>query len=320
MILAAMTVGEALAGPTHAHKHRHLQKKDYDVDWSTLDWNDMGIDWSSAWAAGQHTSTTAAAVVPTTTSAAPVVAPAATTAAAPAASHTAAGAAADSEGAVLNEVATLFNNLVGIANSFTSFGASTTASGSDVGSIGNIGLPQGSNMIKVSSTEGQAFTATFINTSGGDITIAIWNKAYSTTGNVADAQANLGSCVAPTTPILTFALAPTQRQIVAFLADSQIGFSQVTDRIAESGAFAISWGEVNFMTSGSGYDLSAIMNSEGNNYNMTISSLESSCISNQYQNFWLTASDPVGSSDGSCYIAQSTATLTVEMAGEGTVV
>jgi hypothetical protein len=28
MILAAMTVGEAVAGPTHAHKHRHLHKKE----------------------------------------------------------------------------------------------------------------------------------------------------------------------------------------------------------------------------------------------------------------------------------------------------
>jgi hypothetical protein len=27
MILAAMTIGEAVAGPTHAHMHRHFHEK-----------------------------------------------------------------------------------------------------------------------------------------------------------------------------------------------------------------------------------------------------------------------------------------------------
>lgn len=61
--------------------------------------------------------------------------------------------------------------------------------------------------------------------------------------------------------------------------------------------------------------MSAIMNPNGNNYNMTISSVEATCVSDMTQNYWLTATDPVGSSDGSCFISQSTATLTTLMGG-----
>jgi hypothetical protein len=200
----------------------------------------MGIDWSSAWAAGQATKTAAAAPVETTTAAAEVASVTATTtaAAAKAATTTAASLITTIE----SDVATLWNDLVGIANDFTEFGKPTTGSGSDVSAIGNIGDAQGSNMIKVSSRKGYDFTNEFINTSGESITVVIWNKAYSTTGNAADAEANLGSCVAPKTPILTFALSKGASQIVAFQANTQIGFCQATSDIAESGAFATTWG------------------------------------------------------------------------------
>jgi len=309
MILAAMSIGEAVAGPTHAHMHRHVHEKRGDVDWAALDWDAMGIDWSSAWAAGQHTSTSAPVVAATPTPAA-VAKPATTTAAAPVATTS-----APSVGGVFNEAVSLFEGLVGLANDLTEFGSPTTGSGSEVGAIGNIGNVQGSNMIKVASTAGYDFTANFINTSGAPMTVVIWNKAYSPTGDAADAEANLGSCVAPKTPALTIALAPGASQLVAFQDNSQIGFAQATTAIAESGAFATGWGEVNFLSTGSGYDYSAIMNPNGNAYNMAISSAEASCISDMTQNYWLTPTDPIGSSDGSCFIAQSTATLTVKMGG-----
>ena len=278
----------------------------FSVDWAALDWENMGINWSSAYEAGQAAKTAAAAAPVATTAAA----------AAPATTTPATTVASSSGSSLVSDVADLWDGLIGLANDLTSFGEATASSGSDVDKIGNIGNAQGSNMIKVSSTEGYQYTNNFINTSGSKMTVVIWNKAFSTTGNAADAEANLGSCVAPKTPALTFVLAPGANQIVAFQEDSQVGWAQAVSAIAESGAFATSWGEANFCSTGSGYDLSAIMNAAGNNYKMAISSVEApQCTSDMTQNFWLTASDPVGDSNGSCYIAQSTATLTTTMGG-----
>jgi hypothetical protein len=319
MILAAMTIGEAVAGPTHAHRHRHLhEKKDLsDVKWSALHWDDMGIDWASAYAAGQHTSTSTTPVATPP----PVVTPATTpSAAAPAATHTDAPAAA--AGAVFSEVKSAFSGLVGMANGLTKFGSATPASGTGIDHVGNIGDTQGSNMIQVASTAGQDFTITFINTSGAAMTVVIWNKAYKPDGGAT--QANQGAFMAPTHPALTINLAPGASGIAAFMAESQGCFAQATDRIAASGAYATTWGEFNFVPGGSGYDMSAIMNSLGNKYSMTITSEEApQCTSDPTQNYWTTNTGypdgtpkPIGNSDGSCYIAQNTAHLTVKMGGD----
>jgi hypothetical protein len=51
---------------------------------------------------------------------------------------------------------------------------------------------------------------------------------------------------------------------------------------------------------------------------MAISSVESTCISDTTQNYWTAVGGvptPIGTSDGSCYIAQSTATVHTVMAG-----
>lgn len=319
MVMAAICVGEAVAGPAHAHAHLHKKnvhaKKD--VDWAALDWENMGIDWSSAWAAGQHSSTAAAVVAASTpTSVAPVVA-ATTTAAAVVATSTPKAAAtttSSSSSSLESSIAGLWNDLVGISNHLKSFGtAITSSSGSEVSYIGNYGSPQGSNMIKVSSRTGYDYTNEFINTSGESMTVVVWNKAYDAGNGV---EANLGASVAPKTPILSFALAPGESQIVAFQENSQVGWCQAVSDIAESGAFATTWGEMNFVSTGSGYDVSAIMNPNNNNYDMTITSAEApQCTSSRTQNFWLTETDPVGDSNGSCYIAQSTATITTKMGG-----
>jgi hypothetical protein len=290
-----------------------------DVNWNTLKWDDMGIDWASAYAAGQHTSTSTTPVATPP----PVVTPATTTpAAAPAATHTNAPAAA--AGAVFSEAKSAFSGLVGMANGLTGFGSATASSGSEVGAIGNIGDAQGSNMFQCDSTAGQDFTITFINTSGAAMTIVIWNKAYSPTGKAADAVANLGASMAPKHPALTINLAPGEKGIAAFMAGTQGAFAQATDRIAASGALATCWGEFNFLSGGSGYDMSAIMNSLGNTYSMTMTSEEApQCTSDPTQNYWTTdtgtpAGTPIaiGDSNGSCFIAQSTAHLTVKMGGD----
>lgn len=278
----------------------------------------MGIDWSSAWAAGQHSSTVAAVAATATSEAAPVAAT--TTAAAVVAATTtkaattAAAKTTSSTSPLESAVTSLWGDLVGLSNNLKSFGtAITSATGSEVSYIGNYGSPQGSNMIKVSSRTGYDYTNEFINTSGESMTVVLWNKAYDAGNGV---EANLGASMAPKTPILSFALAPGESQIVAFQENSQIGWCQAVSDIAESGAFATTWGEMNFVSTGSGYDVSAIMNPNNNNYDMTITSAEAPhCTSSRTENFWLTETDPVGDSNGSCYIAQSTATITTKMGG-----
>lgn len=304
MILAAMSIGEAVAGPTHAHLHRKVHEKK-DVEWSNLDWDAMGINWSSAYEAGK-TSKTAAAAPVATTSAQKAPAPATVTPAP--AKTTASSSVADDVKSVVNE---LFDGVIGVSNSRTTFGQSTASSG-QAGDFytGNTGSPYGSNIIKVDSTSGYDFTAKFINTQSSSITVNCWNKVGS------DGQPLSGSALAPKDTSLTFSLGPGASQIVAFQDNSQVGCAQACSSIAESGAFATSWFEGNLASGGSGYDLSAIMNAGGNNYDMSITSVEApDCTSDMTQNYWLTATEPIGNSDGSCYIAQSTATLTVKMGG-----
>jgi len=309
-----LSIGQAVAGPTHAHLHRHRDVHEKRVDWESLDWQNMGIDWSSAWAAGQHSSTAAPVPVPTS---APV-------AAAPPKSTAPAKSPATNSNLVsdvASGAASLWNNLKGLANDLTAFGEAAIGSGQEIAAIGNIGAPQGANMIKVASAEGYQFTNTFINTSPHPITVVCWNKAYSRTGSVADADANLGSCVAPITPTLTFALQPGDRQVVAFQDGTLMGWSQAVDGKTPSGAFAATWGEGSFKKEGSGYDMSAILNPDGNNYNMAISASETPCISDPTQNYWEAKDNnpetpvPIGNSDGSCYVPGSTATLVTKMGG-----
>jgi hypothetical protein len=111
-------------------------------------------------------------------------------------------------------------------------------------------------------------------------------------------------------------LAPGASQTVAFQENTQVGWAQACSATTASGSFDTTIGEANFVSTGSGYDVSAIQNTAGNNYAMTITSVEApDCTSDMHQNMWLTATDPVGNSDGSCFIAQNTATLRTVMGG-----
>ncbi|KAM0160759.1 hypothetical protein ACHAPG_002823 [Botrytis cinerea] len=340
IVLAAMSVGEAVAGPTHVHRHKHEKKAATIEDWTALDWADMGINWSSAYAEGQASKTSAAAAASTDSGSAAAaienlaenkIAAYHTTSASVAASTTAAAssvtsfatsassskstAKASSTSSSSSPLESLWDDLVGFANEFTSFGARTSSTGSEVGATGNIGSPEGSNMMKVSSASGYDFTANFINTSGKSMTVVVWNKAA--TGTDGKIWPNLGSCLATTNPTLNFALAPGEKQIVAFDEDSLVGWAEACSETIASGAFATTWGEASFNPGASGYDMSAIVNVGGNDYNMSISSVEApQCTSDPTQNYWLTDTQPIGNSDGSCYISQDTATLTVKMGGK----
>ncbi|ESZ98135.1 hypothetical protein SBOR_1514 [Sclerotinia borealis F-4128] len=335
IVLAAMSIGEAVASPTHSHRARH-EKKAAVVDFEALDWADMGINWSSAYAAGKAskaapTATTEATTV-ATVAAVPTVAAdadyaelagnkiaAAYTTSSVAASATATSSSSKTSSAkssatsssLLDALEELFDDLVGASNTRTSFGTIVAAAGGTTDAyLGNYGSPYGSNVIKVDSSASYSFTATFVNTQSKAITVNIWNKVGP------DMQPLSGSALAPKNTTLTLPLAAGASQTIAFDEDSQIAWAQACSSTAFSGAYDTTWGEAQFLKSGSGYDMSAIMNSAGNNYNMTISSEEASgCTSDPTQNYWLTDTQPIGTSDGSCFISQDTATLTVLMAG-----
>jgi len=324
-VLAAC-IGAAMAGPTHLHRHRdvHAKKDLSDVDWSKLDWDDMGIDWASAWSAGQTTQTStvpAATASPTIAVAKPAVT---TSAAAVVASTTSSTAAASSTTAasIISDVKTLFSTLVGMANLRTSFGQATAVTGSEVAQIGNMGSPQGSNMMLVDSIEGYDFTNTFKNTQSVPITVIIWNKAAYTGTDPSAAEANLGSCIALETPALSFSLAPGASQSVAFMDETQCGWAQATSNKTPAGAADTTWGEANFVTGGSGFDVSSIVNSKGNTYDMAISAAEVSCKSDTTQNDWIANGGnpedpiPIGDSNGSCYVPGPTMTLETTMGGD----
>jgi hypothetical protein len=254
------------------------------------------------------TSTSAAPVVTPTTTA--VAKPATTTAAAaPSETHTSASAAL---GGVFDEVASLFDDLVGVSNALTEFGGQSTPVGS-FGTddyIGNVGVPYGSCIILTDSPSSHQYTNTFTNTQSEIITVNVWLKVGP------DMQPFSGPSLAPTKTTLTFTLTPGQSKTVAFDENTQVGWAQATSKTTASGSYDQSWGEAQFVNSGCGYDVSAIENSAGSNYAMTISSLEApNCKSTRTTNMWLSATDAVGDSNGSCYIAQGKATLTTIMGG-----
>jgi len=310
--MAAMSIGGAVAGPTHAHLHRHAHEKKDAIDWATVvDWKNSGIDWTSAYEAGQASKTAVAAQSQATSVAAPVEAATTTAGSAPAAtSKAAATTPASSSNSIISDLEGLFDDLVGASNTRSAFGAIVAAVGADGDNQrGNYGSPYGSNIIKVDSTANYAYTAEFHNTQSKPITVNIWNKVGP------DMQVLSGSALAPKNTTLTFVLPAGKSQIVAFDEDTQAAFSEAVSSTTASGAYQTTWGELEFRKTGSGYDVSAI-NNPNNDYAMTITSAEApACTSDRTQNFWLTASEPVGGSDGSCYIAQSSATLKVVMGG-----
>jgi hypothetical protein len=275
----------------------------------------LDVDWAAAYAAGEAAKTAVAAAVET---------PAATVAGAVFAAKDGAGSKVSSAVAaassavdsivdgVTSSLDDILGGVVGFSNDRTSFGGlSTKAYAVGDHAINNVGTPYGANIIKVDSADGHDFTNTFINTQKEKITIYVWNKVGE------DGQDLSGSTDAPKKAVLTFCLQPGASQTIAVQENSNIGWAQATTSLRkDSGGFDTSFGEVTFLAKGSGYNLSAIPNTAGNVYNMSISSVEAPhCTSDMTQNYWLTATQPIGTSDGSCFIAQSTAHLTTKMGG-----
>lgn len=270
----------------------------------------MDIDWKAAYEAGQASKAGAApaAATPPVVVAAAKAAPAPVAASIPAASSD--SGASSSSSSTNDVVSDLLGGVVGAANKLKSFGSPVAPSGA-LGDnyMGNYGSPYGSNVIKVDSVGSHAYTNTFKNTQSKTITVNVWNKVGP------DMRVLSGSAMAPKDTTLTFSLAPGASQVVAFQENSQVAWAQVCSETTAAGAFKTTWGEANFVKTGSGYDVSAI-NNPNNDYDMTITSNEASqCTSSRTENFWLTDTKPIGTSDGSCFIAQNTATLQTIMGG-----
>lgn len=325
LALAAFNMGEAMAGPAHAHMHQQQhEKKDLkDVDWSKVNYD--GVDFAAAYANGKNGAASKVAAIPAAVTAAATAAAANVKAIkedvgskiSTAKSSASTSSASPSSGS--GSSSGLLNGVVGASNNRKDFGDSTVKTGQGLQSgdsaVNNYGTPYGSNIIKVDSRKGYAFTNEYKNTQDKTITINIWNKVGP------DLQAQSGAMLAPQKSTLTFTLAPGKSQIVAFQDNTQCAWAQATDKVLPSGQFDTVYGEANFKSSGgSGYNLSVIPKSDKiNNYDMQISNAETPCVSNPYKNFWRTETDPVGDgstdTNGSCYINAKTASLTTIMGG-----
>ena len=293
------------------------------VDYAKVNWDNLGIDWASAWAAGQAKTTTPPPA-PKTTTAAAAPSPTTTLPAAVFKEKTVKPTEAPKEdvkissaNSIADDLVELFEGVVGHANGRTSFGGSRIMGGGTSGGAGlagdfengNIGSPYGSNVMKVQSADGYDFTTNFINTQRKVITINIWNKGGS------DLQPLSGATSAPRDTTLTFTLKPGASQMVAFADQSYIAWAEACSQRSFEGSFATTWGEAKYQSTGSGFDVSAIKNANGNDYDMTMTADEVSCVSDMNQNMWLTPDHPVGGSNGSCYVPGSKMHLTVKMGG-----
>jgi len=321
MVLAAMTIGEAVAGPTHAHLHRRAHDLEKKTDWSDPA-NYKGVDFAKAYAEGVASKVTSvlAAVASTTAAAGGEFAQVTASSVASSSAKSSAAessAAASSTASSSSSQSGLWKGLVGVSNSRTAFGPGIAPVGTPgdnyFGNYGGTGDDYGSNVIMVDSIGDNDFTNTFKNTQSEAITVNVWNKVGP------DFLVLSGAPLAPTKTTLTFVLQPGASQIVAFQDISNIGWAQPVDTLTLASSYATSWGEANFVSTGSGYDVSAI--NDLKSYNMTITSTQNSgCISDTLQNTWKSATDAVGEADGtdtngSCYVPAGPMHLQTIMGG-----
>ena len=147
-------------------------------------------------------------------------------------------------------------------------------------------------MMLVSTVDGYTYTNTFQNTGSSSMDIIIWNKAGNPSLPAPGNGANAGQSNPPN---LGFTLPAGASQIVAFDANSQVAWSQDCSRNSDDGAPDCTWGEGDFGNASnegwSGYDVSLIQNSAGNNLAMSITSSAQNAgqASSNTENDWTSA-------------------------------
>lgn len=250
ILLAALGLECALAQPAH-HRHHHKQRRDLkDVNWKAVNYDLSGVDFHTVKYGAPTSVVNAGAPVQTTPATNPVqpeqhqdapkkapkvvnVIPVPAKAAAnapvePAKSET------DTQGNTSD------SSTVKIAQGGAqgSFGGRSTpvVTGDRITYIGNVGVPYGSNMMYVSSAEGNKYTTTFKNVGQNPMPVNVWNKVGR------DGQANSGGC---TEPNLKFTLGSGESQVVAFDENTQAAFSRDCDK-GPGGYPSCVWGELDF--------------------------------------------------------------------------
>lgn len=227
-------------------------------DLSDVDWNNpdlyKNVDWAAVF--GDE----GAAATPET--------------AAPAASPAAASSSSHSGSDTSNSVSNDQNGFGGIT--------SAIANGNVDEYIGNVGIPYGSNIIKVSDADADNFQYTneFQNKGSSPCNVIVWNKSGP------DGRPNSGQF---SVPALSFELAPGASQYVAFDKNSQVAFCNFSGKKTQYGANDCTFGEADFGNESnggwSGYDVSSIQNTGGNDEALSISSTDGATSSNFGNNY-----------------------------------
>ncbi|KAL8774853.1 MAG: hypothetical protein Q9209_000792 [Squamulea sp. 1 TL-2023] len=104
---------------------------------------------------------------------------------------------------------------------------------------GNVGVPYGSNMMFISTSDidKYKYTNTFKNTGSNPLPLQIWNKG----GRNGDPQSGMAS-----EPNMKFTLQPGESQTVAFDENTLAAFSRQCDRNKDSNIPECVWGELTF--------------------------------------------------------------------------
>jgi len=295
LILGTLSLECALAQPTN-HRHTHKSRRDLaDVNWQDKK-NYGGVDFNTVdyhmGGKGAQPSTTQAATT-TATTVAVTNSAVSTSTSAPAAPSS------QSKGQNPQEAPQSPSQ----SQSPSSGGAKLTFGGisspKDDGNkdhyIGNVGMPYGSNMLKLDKPEHATdykYSNTFSNPTSDKISVIVWNKSGK------DGQAQSGMSLPAN---LKFDLGPKESVAVAFDENSQVSFAQDCERDPAKGNVPnCTWGEVDFgdLRNGgwSGYDRSSIPNGAGNTGLLTISCEGAQTSSQQSNSFTSAAQTNAGGS------------------------
>lgn len=278
LLLVAFSLDSAVASPAR-HRHSHQKR-----DMSSVDWNDKsnykGVDWNTVKYNGAAPIPAPSVPDKKVADVAPAAAPSVPENKA-AASVTASSSAPATSSASAPAQSSSSETASG-GSSTSGFGGQTEPKDDGVPAdrVGNLGIPYGSNMKKISESDvaSHKYTNVISNTGSADITVIVWNKACPD-GNVAG-----WSC-----PNMKLQIPAGGKQALAFDEDSQGGLSLDcgTDP-ARGGVPNCPWGEFDFgnkKNSGwSGYDRSTIpADKAGSSGKLTMSS-QSGVVSSKEEN------------------------------------
>lgn len=309
LLMAALSLECTFAQPAH-HRHVHKNRRDLaNNDWiKTKDWsqksNYAGVDFKTIDynMGGQKAGVQQAPATPIPAAPSPPEnAATQASAAAPAANNQPPQQDQPSKPASASQPAgsAPANKPQSGSSGVTSGGFGGISSPKDNGNkdeyIGNVGIPYGSNMIKLANPDdakNYKYSNTFHNPTSDSITVIVWNKSGK------DGQPQSGMSLPPN---MKFELGSQESVAVAFDENSQVSFAQDCERDPNKGNVPnCTWGEVDFgdLRNGgwSGYDRSSIPNGAGNTGLLTISCEGAKTSSKEANSFTSAAQTNAGGS------------------------